>query len=384
MKQIGVALLLVVLLAACSQQRSPENEELSVQVTSWQKLGGALDFTAAKDAISPKLFLDRNGSLVAAWKEYNNGPKVYMERWTSTGWQTLGKVFPLKYDYPDYSLVFDSSNSPVISTVVNSLGGVAVYRFDAVSQTWQQLGATFTGSSFLGSSNIAADKNGVIYSVHYDHLKVGLPDDPIELGKGKNIIRRWNGSSWQTVRTYQAVVVDFPRKFDVPINKLSFKSDGTTLVIDVNTDLFTTVLKAWNGTVWVDLCTTFRGAPASTILDRKDQCFGYDGDLDIYQGNQVLSNRVVSLFSATFGQANRPIAVSLSFNDVIVKRWSGSAWVQLGGIVDRVASREANFIDLIVDSSNTLYAAWAECVDYDVINTRCNNRNIYVSKYALN
>ncbi len=360
MKRISVVLLLVVLLAACSQQTNPtENANLNAQASSWQKLGGALDFTVAKHAGSPKLLFDRNGNLVVAWKENNNGPKVYMERWTNTGWQGLGKVFPLKVDYPDYSIVFDSSNSPVIGSAMNDLTReVAVYRFDNVSKTWKQLGTNFTGSS-----KIAADKNGFVYSVQ------------------GSTIRRWSGSSWQIVRTYQATdgsTISF-------FNSLSFKSDGITPVLNVSIDMYTAALAAWNGSKWERICYTYRGAIASTVLDRKDQCFGYDSTLEPYQGNQTLS-RGVWLASATFGQGNRPIAVVDYGEDIIVKRWSGSAWVQLGGIVDRVVTQNANFYStsLIVDSSNTLYAAWSECVDYDAAASRCNNFNVYVSKYALN
>jgi hypothetical protein len=358
MKRISIVLLLVVLLAACSQQ-AVSNVGLETQANTWQKMGGALDFTVAKDAVSPKLLLDRNGNLVVAWKEYNNGPKVYMERWTNTGWQGLAKVFPLKVDYPDYSIVFDSSNSPVIGSAMNDLTReVAVYRFDNVSKTWKQLGANFTGSS-----KIAADKNGFVYSVQ------------------GSTIRRWSGSSWQTVRTYQATDGSSISLF----NTLSFKSDGITPVLNVSLDMYTAALAVWNGSKWERICHTYRGALASTVLDRKDQCFGYDGSLDLYQGSQPLDKFGVQVASTTFSRSNRPIATIDYGEDIIVKRWSGSAWVQLGGIVDRVATRNVNIYSasLLVDGNNTLYAAWSECVDYDAVATRCNNFNIYVSKYPL-
>jgi hypothetical protein len=382
---------LIVLLSACSQQATPietAEAELSAQANSWRGLGYALDSVVSKDAINPKLLLDRRGRLVVAWEENNNGPKVYIKRWSGSGWQRVGKAFPLTYgySYPGFSLVFDSTNSPVIGSIVSGRDSyltqeIAVHRFDNASRTWKQLGTTFKGSP-----NLTTDKNGTLYSVLYDNLRFNFYEaGPVDegLGNGKNIIRRWNGNHWESVQTYQAVIISSLRGFDVPVDDLSFKHDGTTLVIKANTDEYTSALSSWNGSAWQILCYTYRGAFTGTILDRNDRCFGENAEQDVYQGSQVLGSRSgLKLFPATFDRTNHPIVAGDNYSDVVVQRWSGSDWDQLGGILDRISSREAYLGSLVVDDRNRLYAAWTECATYDTASSSCTNRNIYVSRYV--
>jgi hypothetical protein len=376
MKRIGVLLLLVVLLAACSQQANlGDNTELLAQAGSWQKMGGALDFTVAKKAINPQLLFDRSGNLVTAWIEDNNGWKLYLERWTSTGWQTFGVGFPISQSaiVPLFKVAFDKTNQPVVVTYGEI--GLVVYRRESAG-VWKPL-----GEHFFGASDIVSDKNGDIYRVASDQ------------GTQEQLIQPWNGSSWQTVYKFQRVIDGQ----NIGVIALLFNSKGKPVVkwrspFDANlrSNVF---LSAWNGSSWDDLPLGFTDF---ITLDKKDQAIGYDfnaQDRSIFavQGDQILGTLATnSLPYLTVDNLNRPLVTANSgtrtSGNVVVKRWTGNSWVQLGGILDRVTSRDASVAPfnspLITDSKNTLYAAWMECAGVVDPNDGCTNWNVYVSKYV--
>jgi hypothetical protein len=371
MKKILTFVALIVLLASCSQQVTPSTTELNAQAGSWQKLGGALDYTVAKNAAAPKLVLDRSGNLVAAWMEDNGGWRVYLERWNGTSWESFGAGSPASID-PYFSIAFDSSNSAVVGFHVDTGSGVAVYRRDAQSKIWKQLGTTFTGTNA-----ITADKDGAIYSILHNGLKFDGT-----LPAGKNLIRRWNGSNWQTIYTFQKRL----QGVDVPVTSLLFKANETPVVSWTSPSL-EKQLSAWNGTTWDDLYSL----RSFLTLDKKDQRLGFtilEGRaVFVVQGSQNLGGELStsSYPLLAVDNTNRPVialGTATPDSNIIVKRWTGSAWAQLGGILDRVATRNATIGSIIADSQNTLYAAWQECIEFDTVASQCKNNNIYVSKYV--
>jgi hypothetical protein len=399
-KMVGI-LLLVILLASCSQQATP-NAELSAQAGTWQKMGGALDFTADKSAVNPTLLQDSSGNLVAAWAENNGGWRVYLERWTSTGWQSFGAgtpaIIPSLYYIPSFSVVFDATNSPVVAiyssvSTTNYQSKVAVYRQDTASKTWKQLGTSFTGPSM-----VASDASGAVYSVLYDKL------DPISGPRGKNLIRRWNGSSWQTIYTFQKTLLtpySSPSHADAAITSLKFQSNGKPAIVwwaaikeQRNS------LSRWDGTSWVD--DSVAKHEDFITLDKKDQDLSVNtrynpatngNKTTITQaGKGIWSSDNVFIEGITVDNANLPV---VSFNDpykgdVTAQRYNGSTLVSLGGVVDRLPSRYANGSTVFVDSKGTVYAAWSECVGTINVDPNtgfiypdtCTNYNIYVSKYV--
>lgn len=397
MKQIGIVLLLVILLAACSQQGSPNNTELAAQAGSWQKLGGALDFTVSKNAFSPRLTFDRQGNLIAAWEEPETGSdyypnrRFYLERWNGTGWQSFGKIFPVNAGL----IGFDLANSPVVVRPTSTPNSQVVSRWDATSKTWKNLGNAFVGR------NAVITKGGVIYRVVEDNLVNDSDFSSPPSVRGKNLIQRWSGTNWQTVYTFQKTVGVSGGRIDVPIS-LGFKSDDITPVAywTYPDQSFTQEISIWNGKTWADTYSLSLAGFSSgmLVLDKKDQRLGFktfgerfstfpfQGDKSLLADpNKPLENGNY----ITVDNANRPI---ISFNqagsstydsNLVVQRWTGSDWVQLGGILDRVASRFTTNPFIVTDSKNTLYATWLECVELDTTNSgRCKNTNVYVSKFV--
>ncbi|MGL4610791.1 MAG: hypothetical protein ACRCYY_14105 [Trueperaceae bacterium] len=349
------------------------NELLSAQATgSWQKIGGALDNSSAKNAISPQLALDRKGQLYAAWVEDN---RVYMEQWQGTAWRSISKSSPLVVSN-SFRLVFDNDNNPVVAG--NTKGSydikneTSVYRFDLAKQTWEKL-----GPSFEGTPNIATDKNGNLYSVRYSDFS------ETDRSKGINYIRRWDGKVWQRYASYQNLDAGFDSEYSARVFDIGFKSDGTTLTL--STSIYRAYIsEQWNGSSWLPLCagSIYYGTPK---LDRKDQCFYSDDTRTVYQGNTVLSDYyTVDASSTVFDTGNRPIVLDYyNSSDIRVDRWeSFENWVGLGSTLDRSTTQTAREGSLVINNQNTLYAAWQECVFADAITGECSNWNVYVSKFV--
>jgi hypothetical protein len=395
MKKVLAFVVLIVLLAACSQQANPANDvELNAQAGSWQKLGGALDFTVSKNAASPRLFLDRSGSLVAAWQEpeTSDSSRTYLERWTGSSWQSFGKIFPVGANF----VGFDASNSPVIvQTTFTGTTVSIISRWDATGKTWKQLGGSFTGYV------AAVDKNGAVYRIVHDKLVNNSDYSVPPTVRGKNLIQRWNGSVWQTLYTFQKTIDTGGDVIDIPLTSLIFKSDGKPAAYWTYPDSsFAVTLIAWNGTAWVDSCSVSNAGSrsGSVTLDKKDQClgfrsFGEEFSTFPFQGNKSLltdtNNPLGDISTITVDNLNRPLIIlnqrgsTDADRNLVVQRWTGSVWAQLGGNLDRVATRNAFQGSLITDSKNTLYAIWLECTEIDTNDTRlCKNSNVYVSKYV--
>jgi hypothetical protein len=402
MKQISVVLLLVVLLAACSQQANPNADiELAAQAGSWQKLGGALDFTVEKNAEEPKLLLDRSGNLVAAWQEpeTSDSSRTYLERWTGSSWQSFGKIFPVNAGF----IGFDNSNNPVIvKTTFTTTLESGISRWDANSKTWKQLGNSFTG--YVAT----LDKNGAVYRIVYDKLVNNSDYSSPPTVRGKNLIQRWNGSIWQTVYTFQKTIEAKGDVRDIPLTSLTFKNDGKPAAYWTYPDSsFAQYISVWNGTSWNDVFSLSLGLNGGGLgLDKKDQQLGFrtfsngDGTLAVFpfQGNKGLVTDVNSPLitttspTITVDNLNRPIITlgvkgsGTNNNDLVIKRWNGSSWVSLGGVVDRIPSRDVGSSfglnsRVLVDGQGTIYAIWKECVG-TIVATGCTNNNIYVSKYV--
>jgi hypothetical protein len=129
-------------------------------------------------------------------------------------------------------------------------------------------------------------------------------------------------------------------------------------------------------------------------LDNKKQRFGFSlfgGEaVAVGQGDKGLGDSLITtLFpSLTVDPLNRPIITlgvkgsGTANSDLIVKRWNGSRWTTLGGVVDRIATRNVDRNKILVDSKGVIYAIWQECAGSISAETGCSNNNIYVSKYV--
>jgi ABC-type Fe3+-hydroxamate transport system substrate-binding protein len=118
MKQIGVVLLLVVLLAACSQQTPLAT--LDSQASQWKLLGGRLNTENAGDS---DLALRANDRPVVTFIEANT---VVVKEWNGSRWVSLGQV--------ENTTGFNAR--PTIATRAKNAWGASFY--DPIGVTWQK------------------------------------------------------------------------------------------------------------------------------------------------------------------------------------------------------------------------------------------------------
>lgn len=408
MKQLCLGLLLMALLAACSQQ--PVTENLEVQWNTWQKLGGALDFTAEKTPYAAQLLLDRTDKPIVASIEDDKkgGRKLVLQRWTGSVWQDFAPTLIVPMNGTTYlDVQLDTKNRPV---VLVSVGGAArddpnledgaVYRYEYGS--WKRLGEPFD----LGDLAIAP--NGNIYALFSNGIYDGVND--------KSFIRRWNGSAWQTEYTFQKITTKnyyFGTPLPAPIahgaRSLRFtKTNKPVVTWWLTSDEWLpaavtppTQVEIWNGTTWTH-AGEFLG---ELILDKNDKLLtAWVGaqfsssprcGLDVFPDMTVLPKLADATKSSTYKLAvdayNRPIVAHTvrclndvdaedSQQDLVVRRWSGSSWQTLGGVADRLANRGASSQGIVVDSNNTIYVLFTQCFTYS--GTTCTNFNLYLSKYV--
>jgi hypothetical protein len=243
-------------------------------------------------------------------------------------------------NYPP-SMALDSSGNPVVSWSEHSGFSSKLYVKRWTGSSWIQVG------TFL---NANTDKGAFSPSLALDNS-----DNPVVSwqetdGTSFNIyVKRWNGSSWVQLG---ATFLDVNTNQSAQYSSLAVDSSGNPVVSweEYDGTSINTYVKRWNGSSWVQLGTfevlgTNQSARfPSLALDSSD--------------NPVVSwNEIVS------GSGN-----------ILVKRWNGSSWVEVGGFLDVVVSSIAAFKPSIaIDTSDNLVVSWIE--------GNGTSTNIYVKRW---
>jgi hypothetical protein len=408
LKFISVVLTIAVL-AACSQQatlNSPETD-ISAQAPTWQKLGGVIDATLDKSPFDVVMVLDRTEKpVVASLEDDNKGNyKVYFQKWTGTTWQSFApSMVVAKTSYPSFDFQIDLNNRPVVAVEKNTSSGLqdVVYRFE--NNTWKQFGDPSDSANLSPNVDLAIAPNGNIFTLVQDKTTP------------KSYMRRWNGTTWLTLYTFQKTTTYAGETFKHEAKSLMFTKTSRPVVTwqltgeewpyaaepEFNTEV-------WNDTAWVQFQPN--GLWGEFMVDKNDRMLeayvaanhssSVSCGIDVTQGGTSfpkIENAVKYYkFNVAVDSGNSPVIAhtvgcapdpsnydwptNLEENkqDLVVRRWSGSSWQTLGLILDRVANRGAWSQALAVDSKNAIYVLFTHCVSYS--STTCTNYNLYLSKY---
>jgi hypothetical protein len=313
--------------------------------------------------------LDRAGNIVVACLESNNGLKIYLERWTGTGWQSFGPGVPTNVGL--FTIVFDSTNSPfvIIPTSLDSDGGLngcvgdsVILRRNSTTAKWTTLRTGFA------TRDIAADKNGFVYASIYNQVTGN------------------NGRNWERFSTFQQ---------NNAICELAFnRSDNLVATwYDLRSENSSWVFSTYNGEGWSDQRYNPWNLRSPYTFDKNNRLVThqpFNGGQQVTRGDQNLSTPFFEQFiqSIAVDKVNRPIIITSFYGsdqerDIFAKRWTGTTWTNLGGAIDRVTTRSTDNGNLLVDGNGTIYAAWQECVGiFSSSPYGCTNNNIYVSKFV--
>ena len=319
---------------------------LAAPLTNAQSPSGisVINNDANVDARNPALAVDGQGNPVIAWVEVMNGSyQAFVKRWNGKAWSTLGGSLNIvkSYNAFEVALTIDRSNAPVVawaerSTInegkANGPGKVHVARWDGT--TWKQF-----GESPIKSETRAADQPMV---------KLDSKGFPVlawsELSPDFNAdsfyVSRWTGSAWQTVdpgalstdvsgasRSRDLAVTSQ----DVPLLAWSVQLYETGKgPLDFNVFVGPWQNNRWNpiGGGSLNLDPTHYGGSASIALDAKD----------------------------------RPVVAWKEANqgfDILVKRWTGTAWERIGETVNGKTGLAGN-PKIALEKDGTPVVSWIE------------------------
>ncbi len=328
MKKILAIIGLVFLLAACSVQPAPStSKSLEASAGSWQPVGSTVAINI--DGF-PVLTQTNTGIPVVAYAAYNGSSRnIYVKRWNGTSWVQLGTSVNINPGQDAYyhSLALNSFGNPVVSWSESDGNSFNIYVKRWNGSSWVQLGS---------SLDVNTNQHAYVSSLALDSF-----GNPVvsweEEGFGHNIyVKHWNGSSWVQLGTALDVITYLPASSP----SLALDSSGNPVVSWVEgyggSNSNNIYVKRWNGSSWVQL---------GGILDVHTNQFAYDPSLALDNfGNPVVSWEEYDGTS----------------NNVYVKRWNGSSWVQLGSSLDVNTNQPAYTPSLALNSSGNPVVSWYE------------------------
>jgi hypothetical protein len=278
---------------------------------------------------------------------------IFVNRWDGEDWIPVGTALNGgSADYP--TLALDGLTRPVVAweeLQSNHSLGIYVKRWDGT--TWQALG---------GALERDITKDGINPSIAIDSQ-----DRPVVVWNERagsssvlnyNIyVKRWNGTAWQNLGG--ALDTSAANWAFQPTLAIDNTNSPVVAWEESNADTVNVYVKRWNGTAWVAMGGAVNNAGTNANT----------GALSLALDS---SNNPVVAFAV------RPGSVTTSNPDLFVKRWNGSAWVKMGGVVERFAEDTAGFPSLALTSQNKPIVAWHE---QQGSGTTYSNPVVYVSGY---
>ncbi len=363
-----LGLLLVVLLAACSQQAPIAT--LDSQASQWKFLGNKLNTTSAGD---PSLALRANDRPVVAFYELrgsNNTPYVVVKEWTGSAWTALGNVGQIISS--QYNIATRAKNAP----------GAPYY--DPIALTYAKNGGATSGDTYVklrignawlelpGPLDVKPANNTNNPSVVLD--KLGFPIvawfefDPTT---GYTIYtKRWLGTKW--VQLGGALTPDtFPRAgLDLSIDNAGNPVLAFSAYDPVST-VFKVYVKRWNGFNWVQqggvLGSDQATNPSVAIASNGQSVVTWTENLNTYarrwNGSSWVSlgttvNSSASFYSSVvIDNSNQPVVVFDDNGNVNVKRWTGTQWEITG---NALGFNSGERLGIVINSQNKAIITWLE------------------------
>jgi hypothetical protein len=337
--------LLVLAISACNLTVQPD-ENLESQAKAWQFIGTNPLNVNPSASTESSLAIDSSGRPVVSWAEYagitvNNYYKlhIYVKRWNGTSWVQLGGILNVnKSGYATApSLALDNAGNPVVSWAesapINGKRRFRIYVKRWNGTSWVQLG---------GILNVDPDQNAADTSLALDssgNPVVSWAEHAIINNSQVHYIyaKRWTGSSWVQIGS---TLNSDNNQGVFHTTSLALDSSGRPVVslaegVDGNYGIH---VKRWNGIRWVQLGTTLNVNPDKNA---------FHPSLALDSSGKPVVSWIESEDSSTS-------------ENVYVKRWTGSAWIQLGDRLDTLKRVHAYRPSLALDSSDNPVVSWEE------------------------
>lgn len=380
MKRIGVGLLLVILLAACSQQ-VPE-ASLDSQASQWKFLGDKLNTTYA---YTPSMALRATDRPVVSF--FDSTTNVLVKEWNGSQWLSLGSIGQTT-----------GGTGPDIATRVRNSPGAPLY--DPIGVAWDKYGGDTTqndvyvklrvGHTWValgGPIDVKITDNAHEPSLVLD--KLGFPIVAwfeFNPDVGYTIyVKRWVGITW--VQLGGPLVSDtWPR---AGLN-LSIDSLGNPVIAFSGYDPVSTAykvyVKRWNGFKWLQLGgvlgTDWASGPSVAIGSdnypvvtwvQKNNVYAsrWNGKNWVSLGTTI--NDATSFYAAVaVDNSNKPVVVFDENSKINVKRWTGTQWDLIGEALNKSGSHTGERLGIVVNSQDKAIVTWLE--------SAVSTANVYVKQ----
>jgi len=300
----------------------------------WVVKGGSILNDPNKYANSPSLAF--NGSTpYVAWSENNDSAEgqIYVKYWTGSGWAQIGgSVNQGGSSSSNPSLAFNGS-TPYVTWIRNNGLVNEIYVKHWNGSTWVHLDPRCL--------NVDTSHNAGSPSLAFNGSTLYVVWEESDSTSSKIYVKHWNGSAW--IQDGGGLNVDVSKNAHYPSLSFSgstpyvawYENDGTTNQIYV---------KHWNGSTWI----------------QDGGSLNVDVSKDAYYPSLSFSESTPS------GKENPEIIPYVTWqendgaaNQIYVKHWNGSTWIQDGGSLNVDVSKNASFASLSFYDS-TPYVAWAE------------------------
>jgi hypothetical protein len=287
---------------------------------TWTELGGSasgggLSNTPAASR-NARLALGPDGQPVVAWHE--DGAGVCVRRWNGAVWQQLGGSLGSTSEAP--AIAINDGGEIYVAYQGDLTGAVDIYVVRWDGSAWVGVGGSASGAGISNSSKPSRNP-----AIALDALGLPWVAWTETVGTNENIyLRRWSGAAWVDAgqsgsgegislspvlaATNPALVFD---REGAPLvaweQKTGFAdpSEGGGAIVEI-------YVRRWDGESWTEIGGSASGGGASGL--KIGLC-----------KNPILA---VDL-------ANRPVVAWTreyeSPSEVYLCRWSGSAWLELGG-----------------------------------------------------
>ena len=351
--------------------------------SSWETVGSGGLPEPEWNITNMFLSVDPSGNLFLTYSYwsfylYTDRQIVTVKKWNGNSWENVGDKKFLIPDKYQYNLELDSSGNPYVAYMEFGNGKPIVKKF--YENTWEVI-----GEKGISAGSVAPDIS----------LELNPSDIPfiayIDKGNGyRGTVKRWNGSAWENFGT--EISIENGMVDGIGCISLAFDNSEAPFVAYIDGDSEKATVKKWNGSTWetvgtsgfsignpnsIDLVLDSNGKPYVAYFDEGNN---YKVTVKMLNGSNwetvgdvgyyVESYRYLSL--ALDGLDNPYIAFPESENDnrTIVKKWNGTTWETIGA--EGFSSGPVYEIYLIFDSNGIPYVAYSD---------DSNDRRVTVKKW---
>ncbi|MCX5859473.1 MAG: hypothetical protein NT056_06200 [Proteobacteria bacterium] len=290
-------------------------------------MGSALDGGISNNtggSYRPSIVIGLDGNPIITWYDWSSSnPEIYVRRWDGSAWVEMGAgsasgggISNTTYESTYPSIAMGSDGNPVITWKDWVSGGsYETYVRKWNGSAWVEMG---TGSASGGGiSNNAGMSLSPSVIVSSDGNPIIAWEDNTS-GDYEVYIRKWNGSAWVEMGTGSASSGGISNNSGYSgVPSLLLGSDGNPIVAWVdnssgsgNTDIY---IRRWNGSAWMEMGTgsASGGGISNSEMGTSGPFLAMGSD-----GKPIIAWRDDTLSGPSY--------------DIFVKRWSGSAWVEMG------------------------------------------------------